>query len=110
MILLLNFSRLSWWLSSKESACNEGDVGLIPALGRSSAGGNGNPLQYSCLENPMDREVWQATVHEVTESDMTEYNYLSTCLLKATEYLLHVLLLLLSLFCYTMWACGISVP
>ena len=57
----------------------------------------------------MDREVWQAIVHEVTESDMTEYNYLSTCLLKATEYLLPVLLLL-SLFCYPMWACGISVP
>ena len=48
------------------------DVGLIPGLGRSSGGGHGNPLQYSCLENPMDRAAWQATVHRVTESDMTE--------------------------------------
>ena len=50
------------------SACNAGDLGLIPGLGRSPGEGNGNPLQYSCLENPMDREAWQATVHGVTES------------------------------------------
>ena len=42
-----------------------GDGGLIPGLGRSSGGGNGNPLQYSCLENPMDRGAWRATVHWV---------------------------------------------
>ena len=42
------------------------DMGSIPGLGRSPGGGNGNPLQYSCLENPMDRETWQATVHGVT--------------------------------------------
>ena len=51
---------------SKESACSAGDLGLIPGLGRSSGEGNGNLLQYSCLENPMDRGVWQATVHGVT--------------------------------------------
>ena len=45
------------------------DMGLIPGLGRSPRGGNGNPFQYSCLGNPMDRGDWQATVHEVTESD-----------------------------------------
>ena len=45
------------------------DMGLIPRLGRSPRGGNGNPFQYSCLGNPMDRGDWQATVHEVTESD-----------------------------------------
>ena len=42
-----------------------GDLGLIPGLGRSSGEGNGNPLQYSCLENPMNRGAWQATVHRV---------------------------------------------
>ena len=50
----------------KESACNSGDQGSIPGLGRSPGEGNGNPLQYSCLENPMDRGAWQATVHGVT--------------------------------------------
>ena len=51
---------------------NAGDLGSIPGSGRSPGEGNGHPLQYSCLENPMDRGAWQATVHEVTkESDMT---------------------------------------
>ena len=49
----------------KESACNAGDLGSIPGLGRSPGEGNGNPLQYSCLENPMDRGAWWATVHGV---------------------------------------------
>ena len=49
----------------KESACNAGDQGLIPGLGRSTGEGNGKPLQYSCLGNPMDRGAWWATVHEV---------------------------------------------
>ena len=44
------------------------DMGSIPGLGRSPGEGHGNPLQYSCLENPMDRGAWQATVHEVTQS------------------------------------------
>ena len=52
----------------KESAWNVGELGLIPGSGRSSGEGNGNPLQYSCLGNLMDREVWQATVHGVTKS------------------------------------------
>ena len=50
----------------KVSACNAGDPGLIPGLGRSPEEGNGNPLQHSCLENPMDRGAWRATVHGVT--------------------------------------------
>ena len=49
----------------KEFACNAGDLGLIPGSGRSSGEGNGNPLQYSCLENPMDRGAWQAPGHGV---------------------------------------------
>ena len=53
---------------SKESACNAGDTGLVPGLGRSPGGGHGNPLQYFCLENPMDRGAWRATVHRVTKS------------------------------------------
>ena len=52
----------------KESACNAGDQDSIPGWGRSPGGGNGNPLQYSCLENPMDRGVWWATVHGVAKS------------------------------------------
>ena len=52
----------------KESACNAGDPGLIPGSARSSGEGNGTPLQYSCLENPMDREPWRATVHGVSKS------------------------------------------
>ena len=49
----------------KESACNAGDLGLIPGSGRCLGEENGNPLQYSCLENPRDRGAWQAPVHGV---------------------------------------------
>ena len=60
--------QLPQWLSSKESTCNAEDLGLIPGLGRSPGGGRGNPLQYSCLENPMDRGAWHAAVHVVAKS------------------------------------------
>ena len=56
----------------KNLPVNEGDVGWIPGLGRSPRGGHGNPFQYSCLENPMDRGTWRATGHGVTGSDTTE--------------------------------------
>ena len=62
-----------------ESACNVGDLGLIPGWGRSPGGGHGNPLQYSCLENSMDRGTWRDTVLLVAEElDMTEQLTLST--------------------------------
>ena len=52
----------------KESACDAGDPGSIPGLGMSPGEGNGNPLQYSCLQNSMDRGTWQATIHGVKKS------------------------------------------
>ena len=52
----------------KEPACNAGDLGLIPMLGRAPGGGHGNPLQYSCLENPRDRGAWWAAVHGAPKS------------------------------------------
>ena len=55
----------------RESACNAGDLGSIPGVGRSPGGGHGNILHYSCLENPVDRGAWQATVYRVAESGMT---------------------------------------
>ena len=54
----------------KNAPANVRDVGSIPGSGRSPGVGSGNPLQYSCLENPMDRGAWQATVHGVTNSQM----------------------------------------
>ena len=54
----------------KESACNAGDPGSVPGLARSSGEVNGNPLQYSCLENPMDRGAWWATIHGVTKNQI----------------------------------------
>ena len=73
-VLYLWFSGTSLWASlvaqmvKKKSACNEGDLGLIPGSGRSPGKGNCYPFQYSRLENSMDRRPWWATVHEVTKS------------------------------------------
>ena len=62
---------LPWWLRGKESEDNAGDLremGSVPGSGRFRGRGNSNPLQYSCLENPMDKGAWQATVYRVTKS------------------------------------------
>ena len=67
---LLMEKRVPRWLSAKESACisgGTGDTGLIPGSGRSSGGGHSNPLQYSCLENPMDRGAWWVMVYRVAQ-------------------------------------------
>ena len=71
---------LPQWLSSKESACNAADTGSVPELGRSPGGGNGNPLQYSCLDNSMDRETWQDRVHRVTKSQTHTTEHLTLSL------------------------------
>jgi len=59
---------LPWQVSGKELACSAGDLGSIPRSGRSPGEYNGNPLQYSCLENPKDRGAWRAAVHGISKS------------------------------------------
>ena len=74
----------------KEPACNAGDardMGSIPGSGRSPGAGHGNPLQYSCLENPMDRGAWRATVHGVSESDMNERPIWASLVAQMVKYL-----------------------
>ena len=71
------------WLSGKESACQARDAGLIPGSGRSPRRGNGNPFQYSCLENHMDRGAWQATVHGVIwvrHNWVSRHTYMNECI------------------------------
>ena len=74
---ILGFPRGSWVKNLPANAGASGDVDSIPESEGSSRGGHDNPLQYSCLGNHMDRGAWQATVHGVTESDVTEV----TCML-----------------------------
>ena len=68
LMVLLHSKGFPGGSGGKVSACNEGEPCLIPGFGRSSGEGNGNPLQYSCLKNSMDRGAWWATVHGVTKS------------------------------------------
>ena len=69
---------LSWWLNSKESTCNTGDVGSIPRLGISPGGGNGSLLQYSCLGSSVDRRAWWTTVHRVAKGRTQLSNWACT--------------------------------
>ena len=81
------FQGLPWWLSGKESACivrNAGDSGSIPGSERSQEGGHSNPLQYSCLENPMDRGTWWAAARRVAKS-RTRLKRLSMCMHKGVS-------------------------
>ena len=71
---------------SKASAYNAGDLGLIPGSGISSGEGNGNPVQYSCLENPMDGGAWYLTVHEVAKSQTWLSDFTSLHILTTDEY------------------------
>ena len=68
LVDVVQFIGLPWWLSSKESACNAGDPGLFPGLERSSGEGNCCSLQYSCLQNSMDRRAQRAIVHGVSKT------------------------------------------
>ena len=76
------YAGLPQWLCSEESTCSAGDAGdagSIPVWGRFPGGGNGNPLQYSCLKNSMDRGAWRATAHRVTKSDTSKHSNKSLC-------------------------------
>ena len=77
MMMIVVFGSFPGGLVVKNSSANAGDAGSIPGSGRSPEGGNGNPFQYSCLENPMDREAWWAAVHGVAKSqNMIEHAHM----------------------------------
>ena len=80
------YTGLPWLISGKESTCNAGDLGSIPGSGRSTGEGNGYPLQYSCLDNSIDRGAWWATIHGVTKSWMTERLTVSLSLTRSTQW------------------------
>ena len=71
----------------KAPACHAGDLGSIPGLGRSPGEGNGNPLQYSCLENPMDRGAWWAIVHRVTKSQTRLSEFTSLHMYQTSDFI-----------------------
>ena len=73
----------------KESVCNAGDLGSLPGSARSPGEGNGNPLQYSCLENSMDRGAWRATVYGVSKSQDPKYMSLYIKQVNSSKNLLH---------------------
>ena len=99
---------LPLWLSGKEYTCNTGDVVLIPGSGRVPAGGHGNPLQYYCLKNPMDRGAWQAVVHVHHRVRHSWVTNAFTCVfqgLQKSKYWLHSSrsLILVPGSCFSLW-------
>ena len=88
------------WLSSKESACNSGDMGLMPGLGRSPREGNDYPLQYSCLGKHMDRGTWQATVHGVAR---VRHDLATECALVWEKWKLGRTIGRSQLYCFLSW-------
>ena len=89
------YNLLSSGSDGKESACKVEDLGLIPGLGKSPGERNGNPLQYFCLENPMDREAWWATVDGVAKSQKQLSN----------EALSYIHVTIICIYMYTMYTC-----
>ena len=83
------------WLGGKESACDAGDLGLISELGRSAGEGKVYPLQYSCLDNPMDREAWRATGHRVAKSQTQHRVKCENCLSREMPVNLQVAVLIM---------------
>ena len=98
----VNFLALTLITDGKESVCNVGDPGSIPGLERYPGEGNGSPLQYSCLENPMDRRVWSAIVNGVTKSQ-TWLKWLSTADILTETILFDSFLSLFYLSCKETW-------
>ena len=95
---------LPGWLSGKECACNAKNAGLIHGSRRSPRGEHSNPLQYSCLENFMDRGAWQATAHRVTKSQ-TQLKRLSTHTHTHTHMLLYIVYIVCIYMCVCMCVC-----
>ena len=117
MVVLVFLPLLLLWLSSKESACRCGAAGSIPGLGRSPGRGNGNPLQYFCLESPVDRGTWWAIVHGVTKSRilLSDWAHTHTFMcewdLRAPILNFHFLSFLFSIFCFMFpWLCHPVIP
>ena len=89
--LLSGVKNLPGGSDGEEFACNAGDSGSIPGSGRPPGGGNDNPLQYSCLENPMDRGAWLTPIHGVTKSWTWQWLTLSLSLIYCDSMILHYL-------------------
>ena len=87
---------------------NSQDLGSIPGSGRSPGEGNGNPLQYSCLENPMDGGAWGATVHEVAKSQtrLCNFTFTFTCYRRSVCVYIYIYIYIFSFFYYAVWHVG----